>query len=279
MIKDFSDHNYKSKKRIKKDYKRRQYVNPYFERHPERVGGFNTKLYLKIIAAVFLLYIVMYSDLFKIQTIYIKGTDMISPEELRQKANEEINSWRWYLLPQRNILFLSKKRLKARINDNYKLEELEIDRGWRKITINIKEKINYLIIYNNEKFFFADDEGMITSELSQEEAVIYWGKFPILNIYKEINVGDHIISSKVVDFILKFNKKIQNENIDFHGYESEGESEITLVAKAGWRAHLDIYTDIDVAIDNMILILNEKIENQNNLEYIDLRFGNKVFYK
>jgi hypothetical protein len=279
MIKDFANSKYKKRRKIKKDYKRRQFVNPYFENKREKSGGFNTPLYLKIIAGVFLIYVIIYSDLFKIKTIEVNGTDMIGQEELRQKVDEEISSWRWYLLPQKNLLFISKKGLSESINNEYKLKKLEIDRGWRKLTINIEEKINYLIIYNNEKFFFADEEGSITTELSQEQAMSYWDKFPILNIYKEINTGDRVTSAKMVEFILEFNTKIKYIGIEFHGYETNGESEITLVSKTGWRAHFDIYSDINLSIENMQLVLNEKIDDETKLEYIDLRFGNKVFYK
>jgi hypothetical protein len=280
MIKDFAHNDYNPKKKLRKDYKRKKFVNPYFEHKKEKeIKGFNTKLYLKIIAGVFIVYLLIYSDLFKIKTIEVQGIDMISEIEFRQEVDSHISSWRWWLLPQKNLLLLSKGNLVERINSKYKLSQLEVKRGWQKLNINIEEKINFLIVFNNDKFFFADEEGNITREISQEEAIGYWDRFPILNIYREITIGENVTSETAVTFILDINEKLKSTNIEFHGFESASISEVTLVTKTGWRAHFDIYSDAELNLENMQLVLAEKVEDQNKLEYIDLRFGNKVFYK
>ncbi|MEK7072652.1 MAG: cell division protein FtsQ/DivIB [Patescibacteria group bacterium] len=281
MIRDFSLVNYKSKIRIKKDYRKKKFDNPYFNSSHKKEGvkGFNTKLYLKIIFVVFLIYLVVYSDLFKIKTITINGADLINKTELEQIVDEQINSWRWFMLPQKNLLFLSKKKIIQAINAKYGLAEIEIKRGWKKITVNIKEKVNYLIVNNNEKLFFVDKQGIVIREVPQEEANQYLGEFPILNMTGEVNIGDSIVSSKMVDFILKLNEKIKNLGIEINDYRSGGLNEITLITKAGWQAHFDINNDFDTSIENMQMVLNNKVKDTSKLEYIDLRFGDKIYYK
>ena len=281
MIKDFSHKNFQAKLKIQKDYKRKKFVNPYFgDGHKKsRPAGFNTRLYLKIIAVVFLLYVILYSDLFKIKNIEITGTDLISPEEVRQIVDEQINSWRWFILPQDNILLISKSRMTLAIEQKYKLEKIEIRRGWKKLKINIRESINSLVIRRNDKLFFTDQEGIVTREIASEEASNYLNKFPILNTTKEIKIGESIVTSKMVDFILKLNEKIKPVGLAVGYYESKAPTEISLVTTAGWRVHFEINNDLDTSITNLRLILNDKIKDQSKLEYIDLRFGNKVFYK
>lgn len=281
MIRDFSQGNYKSKIRIKKDYRKKKFDNPYFNNSHKKEGvkGFNTKLYLKIILVVFLIYLVVYSDLFKIKTITINGADLINKTELEQIVDEQINSWRWFMLPQKNLLFISKKKIIQAINKKYGLAEIEIKRGWKKITVNIKEKVNYLIVNNNEKLFFADKQGIMIREVPQEEANQYLDEFPMLNVPGEINIGDSIVSNKMVDFILKLNEKIKNLGIEIKDYKSGGLNEITLITKAGWQAHFDINNDFDTSIENMQMVLNNKVKDISKLEYIDLRFGDKIYYK
>lgn len=281
MIKDFANQEYQSKMKIKKDYNIRGFVNPYFgNKKPEgKKGGFNTKKYLKILAVIFLAYLVIYSDLFKVKTIEVNGTDMIDKAELKQLISDQISHRRWLILPQDNLLFLSKRQIVSKINVQYALADLKIDRGWHKLTINIVEKVSYLIVYNKQKFFFADNRGVITKEITQEEATRYWTKFPILNVSRDTNIGDTIVSEKMVSYILQLNEKIKALGIEINGFENEEEFGAILVAKAGWRAKFDINSDLDLAIENMQIVLKEKIKDLNNLQYIDLRFGNKVFYK
>lgn len=283
MIKDFSNKNFRTKLKIQKDYKRKKFVNPYFndDYKKDKTAGFNTKLYLKIIAVIFLLYVVLYSDLFRLKTIEITGTDLINPEELRQLVEEQTNSWRWFLLPQDNLWLISKGEIILAIEQKYKLEKIEIRRSWKKLKINVKESINSLVIRQNDKLFFTDKEGVITREILPAEASSYLTKFPILNTAQEVKIGESIVSAKMVDFILKLNEKIKPVGLAVEYYESESGAltEISLVTGAGWRAHFDINNDLATSLDNLQLILNDKIKDQGQLEYIDLRFGNKIFYK
>ncbi|MDO8669599.1 MAG: hypothetical protein Q7K65_04875 [Candidatus Buchananbacteria bacterium] len=281
MIKDFSNNNYKSKIRIKKDYRRKKFVNPYFSNSSKKEAGsgFNTKLYLKIILAIFLVYVIIYSDLFKIQTIEVNGAELINQIELEQIVDEQLNTWRWFVLPQKNLLFVSKKKIAEAISKKYGLDNIEINRGWKKITINIKEKISYLIINSNEKLFFTDKQGIVIREVPEEEKDKYLGEFPILNTTQEINIGTEALSPQMVDFILRLDEKIKSFNIEIKNYESGGLTEVTLITKIGWRAHFDINNNFDTSIENLQMVLNQKVKDQNSLEYIDLKFGDKIYYK
>ena len=119
----------------------------------------------------------------------------------------------------------------------------------------------------------------MTREITPEEANNYLNKFPVLNTDKEIKISESVVTSKMVDFILKLNEKIKPIGLEAGYYESKAVTEVSLVTKAGWRAHFDVNNDLDTSIANLKLILNDKIKDQSKLEYIDLRFGNKVFYK
>jgi len=50
--------------------------------------------------------------------------------------------------------------------------------------------------------------------------------------------------------------------------------------KEGWYALLDEETNFKTAFENMKLVLENQIKDKRaELEYIDLRFSNKVFFK
>lgn len=280
MIEDFSNPEYKPKIQILKDYEKKEFSNPYFEhKRPVKIG-FNTKFYLKILAVLFLIYLAVYSDLFKIEKIEIVGNDLISTAELTQAVQQELGSWHWFLIPQKNFIFMSKNKLKEGIAKNFDFNRFEISRGWKSIKITVEEKISHLILYNQDKFYFTDSDGKVVREVPKEEAEARWDKFPVLNVGRiQINSGDQIVSAKMVDFILKLDAEIKKSQLVIFGYEARGEDEAALVAKEGWRAYFDINADLKNALDNMFLVLKEKVPDKNKLQYIDLKFGNKVYLK
>ncbi|MFA6919265.1 MAG: hypothetical protein WC244_04150, partial [Patescibacteria group bacterium] len=122
MIEDYSfNPEGESKIQVKKDYQKKRFINPYFDRFSK---GFNTKLYLQIFLVIFLVYAIFYSDCFRVKSIDVQGTDLISPDELKQVVMSELNHWTWYLFPSNNILFINKNNLKQEISKKYALEDL-----------------------------------------------------------------------------------------------------------------------------------------------------------
>ena len=66
------------------------------------------------------------------------------------------------------------------------------------------------------------------------------------------------------------------EIYDFDGLAKK----IIVNTKNGFKVFFNEEKDFLEQVDNLTLILNREIKlNINNIEYIDLRFGNKIYYK
>ncbi|HNW08979.1 MAG TPA: cell division protein FtsQ/DivIB [bacterium] len=277
MIRDSSNKQQSRAMKIKKDYHSKEFINPYFN---QQNRGFNVFLYLKILALILLIYLAVYSDLFKIKQVDITGLKMIDQSELETLVNQQLDSWRWRLLPQRNLLLMDRGLLAEKITSQYNLNNLTLNKGWKKLAVIVEEKVSFLIVYNQHNFYFVDEEGRVTTMISEAEAQEYWQQFPLLNIGEQsLAIGDQVISAKAVDFLIKLDEELKLKPVPIYGYEARAGEEVALVAKQGWRGIFSVDSDPRVALDNLLLILTEKVEDQNQLEYIDVRFGDKVFYK
>ncbi|MFH1838574.1 MAG: hypothetical protein ABH808_03735 [Candidatus Kuenenbacteria bacterium] len=64
-------------------------------------------------------------------------------------------------------------------------------------------------------------------------------------------------------------------------YKKLEKTEIRVVVKEGFEIYFDIFfSDLDQQINNLRKILNQEIKDKlSSLEYIDLRFGNRIYYK
>ena len=200
MIEDYSYNSEgESKIQVKKDYQKKRFVNPYFDRFSK---GFNTKLYLKIFLVIFLVYVIFYSDGFRVKSIDVQGTDLISPDELRQVIMQDLSHWTWYLFPSNNILFINKNHLREEIAKKYALEKLEIHKGWQKLSINLKEKVSYLLIHNQTSYYLVSSDGIATKEVAQADLKNRLGKLPLVINNKDIVIGGNVLSAKKVNYIL-----------------------------------------------------------------------------
>jgi len=267
------------RRNIRRDYQKKDFQNPYFHQ-PKKIRRFKVGRYLKIISAIILIYVIVYSALFRIGGVGLAGNDLISRDEFLNVVNQNLKIKRFFILPQSNMIFFSKGRLARDLNAKYSLNKLTIRRGWRSLNITIEEKTSHLIIYNNKTqlFYFSDLAGAVTKELARDEAMSYASRFPILNINQDaLNIGDQIAYNEFISFVLALDKSAKEAKINVQGYEKRGVDELALVAKDGWRAYFSIKNELKPALDNLILILKEKSAILKKIQYIDLTLGDKVF--
>ena len=271
------DYSYQGRKHIKRDYYNKTFQNPYFNRK-EKIGPkFNTKLYIQILTVVFLIYLIIYSDLFKVKTIEVQGTDMISPEEIRTMVNEEISHMKLLIFPGRNLIFINKNKIAGKIKIKYSLNKLEINKSWQKIDVKVEEKVANLIAYNNNAYYFIDSSGTVTKELSAEEINKYKTKFPALYMNKDLKVSDRPISDRAVNYILELDKALQAKGIKVRNYESGEVDQVNVLTEANWRAYFSINTTLSTAVENMMLVLTKKLVGRK-FDYIDVRLADRVSY-
>jgi len=273
-MEDFSFHG---RRHIKRDYYNKTFSNPYFNKKAKSGRKFNTALYIQVLTALFLLYLIIYSDLFKVKTIEVQGTDMINPEEIRSLINGDINRMKVLIFPGRNMIFINSGKIEKEIGAKYSLNKLEISKSWQKLTVKIEEKAAYLIVNNGKSYYFIDASGTITKELTAEDLNNYRSKFTSLFLNKELKPGDKPISGRAVNYALELDQAFKNANIKVRGFESGEVDQISAVTEAGWKAHFNINLPIARSMENLLLVLNKKLAGKK-FDYVDLRFGDRVTF-
>ena len=268
-----------------RDYGKKFFVNPFKRR--ENKPKFNTKLYVNIILAVFAVYVVLYSDLFMIKQVDLTGLDLIDQNEFRGVVNHELNSFKWRILPRRNQLFFSKDKLIKAINNKYNLDELNVNESWHDLSIDLVEKPANVIIHdaNKDLFYFANLDGKIFRGLPNDQVGKYWDRFAILNLKNvDLSFGSSIAPGRTMNFLIKFNQEIKSNPLPasttITGYEiGENNDEIVMFTKEGWRVLFDINNGIKPPLQNLATLLQQKLKDRKGLQYIDLRFGSKIYYQ
>lgn len=134
--------------------------------------------------------------------------------------------------------------------------------------------------------FYIDETGTAYEEAPQSSGslIILIKDYPSAAAAPaEIKLGAEAVSREILETIFILRRLFQenlNTEISEIKLNSAGKNSIEIETKNGWSAVFSADDGAEGAFAAMRAILEKEIkEKQNDLEYIDLRFGTKVYYK
>ena len=145
-----------------------------------------------------------------------------------------------------------------------------------KITISEREVSG---IWCGANCFYFDEEGVGFEESPRSVGSLI---LSIVDERKETReLGDTVLVMEQAEFFRDLKELIDN-NFSFaiKNFTIRGNGGIELLTSGGWRILLDRNASAEFQLSNLKYIFDEEIKTrQNELEYVDLRLGNRVYYK
>lgn len=285
-----------------KDYNKKRYANPFFKRNGNApfgrgqdfyYGAKNRKIinfwkkiiifFSFLILACLILsaaYLVFYYPYFSIKDIEISGLEKIGDAEIRGMAERQIAKKRFFVLKQENLFIFDKNEFEEEINSRYNLASLNVDKELPDILrIEVIEKHPVLIWKTGEKFYEVDEGGIAIREISANES-----NQGVPVVYDENNVEISIkmaaLRDKTAEFIINFKKRIDDRfDVKITHFKALNDL-LKAQTSEGWEIYMSSNDDFDQQTEKLFLFFkNKKIEVGNSLNYIDLRFEDRVYYK
>lgn len=243
-------------------------------------------------------------EFFRIRNIEISGLESIPEEEVRGVVSEHLSEKWLGVFPQNHRFFFSMPKLEEKLFDTFFFEELGIDL-MKKNTVYIwtHERVTSLVWLTDQDAYFLDLDGTITRELLEteknpvrerlgiEQVALAEGEqnTPLLSdmpIIKDVSgsqieIRQEIFNSEYVENIITFDKGIRQQILEPYMYEIENPetSWMTLHTKNGFYIMFDPELDVSEQLNMLQVVLTEYTDRIEELNYIDLRFGNHVFVK
>lgn len=244
-----------------------------------RIFGLVLKIGLPVIFLVSALF-VFRADFMQIKNIEILGAETVSVENLKATALSRTSGNYFFIIPKTNILFLNKQELADTLLTTFlRLEKAEINKQYfsKNIVLKIKERsTDFLWCARSEECFYMNKSGLIF-----ERAENLGSKF----IFKGILTGDPIMQNfatadKIQNY-LGFVEKFKDSGIEATYINIESSDKGVLSTSIGEVFFSPEEVDLVVVAQNVLLLIDEiKAKNPSFVfEYIDARFGNKMFYK
>lgn len=276
------------KKFRKFDYSKKKLENPFFKRK-EKISK-KSSLKVKIIITLIILFICFvfwlfyFSTFLRITEINIEGLGRVPNEEVYLLTNEQLKTRRYLILPQNNLLLFDDQGFSQLLKDKYRFEEIIINKNWpQKLEIKIKEK-PFACVWNElDKYYYADSDGFVLEEINLLN--IKKKKYPLIRNESEQKISDYKIQvdKKYIEYAQELFEKLGDKSLGINIEKfiiDENIDTIKIETEEGVKISFNTKGDIDKQIEKLIIVKREKLKDDfADKEYIDLRFGDKVYYQ
>lgn len=262
-----------------------------------------------------LVYLAAISPVFKIKEIAVSGNKILETGQIQAVVQNYLSAKIFKIIPQDRLLILASGNLKNKILANFpEIESVQIIKiPPAKLELTIKERKTAAVwcqtkiipsptpetskpavsaptsspvikeknvLPESEKCFFMDEGGIIyreAPEMSGSFLPIFYNQSS--QVY---NLKDQVSASSTIGFALLAKKELRQAEIDLIGFliKEKGSPDLVALTDEGWLIYFDSSRSAVRQINVLESLLNEEIkEKRENLEYVDLRIANRVYYK
>ena len=222
-----------------------------------------------------------YIDRFKIKNITIEGATDLSKEFLTQELQGVLKSKSLGIFPRDRIFFFPYDDVRIKLMNSFKkFSSVQIEgRFSQNLLVKIEERQPVAVFCAEEQknCYFIDEGGFIFVDAPFFSSGVF-PQFSDNRAHHKPSVGDFLIDGEEARRIFDF-MKLMPADYSVAQILLENDGVYKFLTKEGWQIILQKDDDFEVAHQNFLASLNEIKDKRKNLDYIDLRFGGKVFFK
>ena len=279
--------------KYRRDRRGKRYSNPFFgqrKRKKIKINYLTWKIKLIALAIILLLcaaaWFLLFSNYFNIKNINIDAneSDKAPKSGITDLIWSQTANKRFLLGAQNNIFLFNISQLSKKLNEQYNLDELKIEKKLpNTFNIILREK-NYSAVWQEaDKYYYIDNSGNVISEANPLE--IKRESYPLIQGRGEAKVAGKKIESQNenIDYIIKLFYDIKNTEKLFTVESFIVDDDVNTVKMAisqGPKIYFNTEEDTAKQINKLYVLIKEKLKDDFlKKEYIDLRYGDRVYYR
>lgn len=267
---------------------RNAYRSPEFRQKRARkiklVSIFSTIFFLALVTGlVFLLRM----EKIQIREVNISGTKILEADKIKEDTNASLSGAYVWLIPKSNTFLYSKALLAHTLSERFPvIKNITIKRqGFNTLDITIEERKPHALWCQNPtegstpQCFFVDDTGFVFSPSAYFSGNVYF--IYHTEVPAEKAIGTSILPEGEFETFEKFVATLEKVGLDISSAEFKDPLDYDLLLTSGTRMMLSRKISYEDAYRNIVSLLKNKEHPVSfpTLEYIDLRFGNKVYLR
>lgn len=234
-------------------------------------------------------YILLFSPYLEVDSVSIEGNQDISKREIADQVAKSIEGKYFNFFPKRNFFFVNKKDIDAALKSNF--DQLEVASIGKKfpgtISIQVTERKPELVWCSGGVCYFVDRSGLAYGGATGADEELR--KMGFLTVIDDsavpVDMGKTKISPDYIGFIEAANSMLRDDlKLDpAESFHTAGiaSGEISVKNSEGWTVKLGSEFSIEDAKRVMQTLFEKELneEVRKNLDYLDLRIKNKIYYK
>lgn len=274
---------------------RERFANPYFKaKKADRVAHSRLKYLLSkvpprawllifglLIVFIAVLWLLTCSSLLLVKKIEVRGTVESEQKTIESMAWEQSAFTRWWFFPQNKMFVFDKAALAKKIQDRYALDGLGLKRRLPStLIVVVKEKPAAATWFEADAYYLVDRDGWIIRPLDapQPGLPIFYnnggarisGK-QLMGVGKILGQADYVWQQLGGHFsYLNYRQLVVDNDRDT----------IKIILRDGAMIYVATDQPLDNQFERLDILLSGELKNRYaKLSYIDLRYGDKVYYK
>jgi cell division septal protein FtsQ len=236
-----------------------------------------------------IIYTLFFSPLLAIKSINVIGVQNIDKQSIINIVTADIEGKYMNVFTKNNIILASRNKIEMDLHNKFKrIEDVEITTKFPdKLLIKIKEWESMLVFCSEDQCFVIDKNGRAYAHADFEANELGENDLSILRDIsrKTISIKNFSVDVGLVQFISDVKNKLEQE-LDIK-VEQEIQTPMLISGDLQFKTvnNYLIYFSRDIGASKSIEMLKTALNNSINkdsvadLEYIDLRLDNKVYYK
>ncbi|SRR6056297_1627697 len=268
--------------KYQKDFKNSDYKNPRLLKDKERRKKRITKciLFMAISLLFFAIYGLFMSNYFSINEVQVNGLEKIKPGNVN-KIIDQYRQDKFFLIFKRNNYWLfDKNDLKEKIFQYYYFEDFNIKKHWpNKVVIDLTEKDCAITWVSSNICHHLDRTGTVIEYCNQAD-----GSIQINDLTgTPMKIGEKAVSTEELRRILELFNGVENitKNKLKISNVTKKNKNLTFFTGQGMELKFNLNLTVAEQVARLHTILKQEQVKKylNDLSYIDLRFGEKVYFQ
>jgi hypothetical protein len=274
------------KRSQQRQYKSREFKNPHI-RHVKSFNSRNLAISVALlIAIVSLLSLILGHPVFAIHAVHVEGIESIDRSELEGTITQYTQRKKFLFFNMSNRFLFSSEDLSEQLMDAFALASIDIGLREGDLYLTLQERTSNLFWKTQERLYVVDLDGIVVREVRTEDEILHRSNVADLPIFIDKNdasveIGSLVLKPEEVENAFRFLGKLEDAGImdTYIDVDRIAGKWVRVATDVGFSIFIDLTGDTQKQFDNLVVVLSDQVKDASALEYIDLRFGDKVYFK